>query len=144
MVAQTFSPAAEAGREALAASATWAASGGRKESSMSFTGAFNACCAICLVNSPKAMADCIVSRDAAAQERCRRGRRRARQTRLLVGLGNGIAFARRQEQVGIDPVLAGIEVVITAARRIEGLVRTALDYASILHHQNLLRPPDGR
>ena len=51
----------------------------------------------------------------AAQERCGGRKRHSSDARLLHRFGNLVTLARRQEQVGIDAVLAGVEIVVAAA-----------------------------
>src|SRR5579863_715767 len=55
----------------------------------------------------------------------------------------GIAFAGREEQIVLNPVLAGVEVIVTALRRIELLVGAALQNLSLFHYQNLIGAADG-
>src|SRR5260370_7168219 len=52
------------------------------------------------------------------------------------------AFPWRQEQIGFDGVLFGVEIVIAAPESVEGLVCAALDNAPPLHADNLIRPPN--
>src|SRR5260370_11780568 len=52
------------------------------------------------------------------------------------------AFPWRQEEIGFDGVLFGVEIVIAAPESVEGLVRAALDDAPRLRNENLIRPPN--
>src|SRR5579859_4173734 len=55
-----------------------------------------------------------------------------------------ISLARRQKQIRLHRVLLRIKLVIPPLRRIERLMRPALQNIPVLHHQNLFRPPDRR
>src|SRR5215471_5992129 len=48
------------------------------------------------------------------------------------------AFAGREEEIGLDGVLLGVEVVVAAAERVERFVRAAFDDAPRLHDEHLL------
>src|SRR5207244_5135313 len=61
----------------------------------------------------------------------------------FAGFLQGCAFAGRQEEIGLDGVLFGVEVVVAAALRIEAFVRAALDDAAGLHDEDLLGAADG-
>jgi hypothetical protein len=62
---------------------------------------------------------------------------------VRIGL-RGVTFPRRQEQVRLDRVLLGIEIIVAAAGSVERLVRAALDNAPRFHHQNLISPANCR
>src|ERR1035438_5008651 len=79
----------------------------------------------------------------AGEQRGRRGRSRRPQRRRFHGLRHRVAFARSQKQVGIDAVLARVQIVVTALESVQGLVGAALHDAALFHHQNLLRAADG-
>src|SRR6202041_476409 len=58
--------------------------------------------------------------------------------------GNCVPFARSQEQVVLDSVLPGVEVVVAAARGIKLGVGAALNDLPLFHDQNLVGSPNGR
>src|SRR6516165_10877476 len=82
--------------------------------------------------------------DAAAQQRGRRGLSRARHAGLLLRLRHLVAFAGRQEQVGVYAVLPRVQIVIPPAQVVERLMSAALYDAAMFHHQDLLCAPDSR
>jgi hypothetical protein len=54
-----------------------------------------------------------------------------------------VAFTRGEEEVRLDSVLLGVQLVIASAGSVELLVSASLDEASPLHHEDLVRTPDG-
>src|ERR1700678_2216959 len=54
------------------------------------------------------------------------------------------ALTRSEEAVGLDPMLAGIQVVVAPFQRIKGGVRAPLQDQATLDHQDLISPADGR
>src|SRR5713101_3379327 len=54
------------------------------------------------------------------------------------GLFQVAAFPGRQEEVGFDGVLLGVEIVVTAAECVEGFVGAALDDPPRLDNENLI------
>ena len=63
---------------------------------------------------------------------------------LLQLLKKLFAFTRGEEAVGLKPMLACVQVVVTAFKRVKGGVRAALQYHAALDHQDLIGPADGR
>src|SRR5690349_10566130 len=57
---------------------------------------------------------------------------------------NGVAFAGSQEEVGLQPVLTRIEVVIAATERKQLGMTAALHDSSLLDDQDLVGAPDRR
>src|SRR5467141_1524459 len=55
-----------------------------------------------------------------------------------------VAFARCEEEIGFDSVLFRVEIIVAAAKGIEGLVCSALDDAPRLHDQDLVCSPNRR
>src|ERR1700683_3431909 len=53
------------------------------------------------------------------------------------------ALTRSEEAVGLDPMLAGIQVVVAPFQRIKGGVRAPLQDQATLDHQDLISPADG-
>jgi len=49
-----------------------------------------------------------------------------------------LAFTGRQEEIGFDGVLLGVEVVVTAAESVQSLVGAALDDAPRFDDENLV------
>src|SRR5260370_26837797 len=80
---------------------------------------------------------------AAAEERSRARRGCAAQLGRLRNLGNQVAFAGGEKQIGIYSVLARVQSVVTALKSIERRERAALRDAATLHPQDLLGSPDG-
>ena len=60
------------------------------------------------------------------------------------GFFEGCAFAGGEEEIGLDGVLFGVEVVIPATKRIEACVRATLDDAAGFHDKDLIGSADGR
>src|SRR5260370_30545866 len=80
---------------------------------------------------------------AAAEKGSRGGRGGTAHLGWLRNLGDQVAFAGGEKQVGIDTMLARVQIVVTAPERVERVVRAALHDAAILHHEDLLGTPDG-
>src|SRR5262252_7667318 len=58
-------------------------------------------------------------------------------------LRDRVALAGRQKEVGVEPMLAGIEVVVAAAEIVEKFMAAAFDDASLLDYENLIGAPNG-
>src|SRR5205814_10173839 len=63
------------------------------------------------------------------------------------GLGavgfSGVAFAGREEEIGLDGVLLGVEIEVASAHGVERFVGAALDDAAGLDHKDLFGAADG-
>src|SRR6476661_4158069 len=57
--------------------------------------------------------------------------------------GVGGAFAGGQEEIALDLVLLGVEIVVAASRGVERCMRTAFDDSTAFHDKNLLGAPNG-
>jgi hypothetical protein len=58
--------------------------------------------------------------------------------------GHCVAFAGGEEEIGFEAVLAGVEVVVTAAECEEHLMIAALDDAAAFDYEDLIGAADGR
>src|SRR5207245_5934299 len=64
-------------------------------------------------------------------------------TIIFLGCNNGISFSRRQEQILLQSLLPGIEIVIASLSGVELLMRATFDDLPLLHNQNLIGAADG-
>src|ERR1700736_818484 len=61
-----------------------------------------------------------------------------------VGFFDLVAFAGGEEQVGFQAVLAGVEIVVAAVERVEGLVGAAFEDLALFDDQDLVGAADRR
>src|SRR6266700_5983495 len=66
-----------------------------------------------------------------------------RRVRLDRGFGDFVAFTGGQEEVGLEAVLSGVEIVVAAAQGKQLGVVAALQDSSMLHDQDLIGAADG-